>query len=124
MIGWVDYRKSVTEGGDFACTEWKGKGAEFQDVLCRKFIDCLGGYGMMDLGWSHPEVVEAVKDQLLNHSPQPSQVINFAGAYINTCRNCLILFVVLWLACLAWFYLGKLTTASSAIRARKLWKGL
>jgi putrescine aminotransferase len=70
--GWLDYRKSVTEAGDWAITEWTGAGAIFRDVLGREYIDCLGGYGMMDLGWGHPEVVEAVHSQL-NRTPMPSQ---------------------------------------------------
>jgi putrescine aminotransferase len=70
--GWLDYRKSVTEAGDWAATEWTGEGAVFRDVLGREFIDCLGGYGMMDLGWAHPEVVAAVRAQL-NRVPMPSQ---------------------------------------------------
>jgi putrescine aminotransferase len=70
--GWLDYRKSVTEAGDWAATEWTGSGALFEDVLGRKFIDCLGGYGMMDLGWGHPDVVKAVKAQL-GRTPMPSQ---------------------------------------------------
>ena len=70
--GWLDYRKSVTEAGDWAATEWTGEGAIFRDVLGREYIDCLGGYGMMDLGWGHPEVVEAVRNQL-NRTPMPSQ---------------------------------------------------
>lgn len=70
--GWLDYRKSVTEAGDWACVEWTGRGAIFRDVLGREYIDCLGGYGMMDLGWSHPDVVEAVRSQL-GRTPMPSQ---------------------------------------------------
>ena len=70
--GWLEYRKSVTEAGDWAVTEWTGKGAVFEDVLGRTYIDCLGGYGMMDLGWGHPEVVAAVKAQL-ERTPMPSQ---------------------------------------------------
>jgi putrescine aminotransferase len=70
--GWLDYRKSVTEAGDWAATEWTGSGALFQDVLGRQYIDCLGGYGMMDLGWGHPEVVASVRAQL-NRTPMPSQ---------------------------------------------------
>ena len=50
--GWLDYRKSVTEAGDWAVTEWTGSGAVFRDVLGREYIDCLGGYGMMDHGWA------------------------------------------------------------------------
>ncbi len=71
--GWLNYRKSVTEAGDWAATEWSGSGAVFRDVLGREFIDCLGGYGLLDLGWSHPEVVEAVKAQLTYRTPMPSQ---------------------------------------------------
>jgi len=41
--GWLDYRKSVTEAGDWAAVEWTGSGAIFRDVLGREFIDCLGG---------------------------------------------------------------------------------
>jgi putrescine aminotransferase len=70
--GWLEYRKSVTEAGDWASVEWIGEGAVFRDVLGREYIDCLGGFGMMDLGWRHPEVVRAVKAQL-DRSPMPSQ---------------------------------------------------
>jgi len=70
--GWLEYRKSVTEAGDWAATEWTGSGALFRDVLGREYIDCLGGYGLLDLGWSHPEVVENVRAQL-NRTPMPSQ---------------------------------------------------
>ena len=71
--GWLEYRKSVTEAGQWAATEWNGKGSVFEDVLGRKYIDFLGGFGMMDLGWGHPEVVEVVKAQLTHHAPMPSQ---------------------------------------------------
>jgi putrescine aminotransferase len=70
--GWLEYRKSVTEAGDWAATEWTGHGAVFCDVIGREYIDCLGGYGLLDLGWSHPEVVETVRAQL-GRTPMPSQ---------------------------------------------------
>ncbi len=70
--GWLEYRKSVTEAGDWAVTEWTGSGAIFRDVLGREYIDCLGGYGMMDHGWSHPDVVASVAAQL-RRTPMPSQ---------------------------------------------------
>jgi putrescine aminotransferase len=70
--GWLDYRKSITEAGDWASVEWTGSGAIFRDVLGREYIDCLGGYGMMNHGWSHPEVIDNVKAQL-NRTPMPSQ---------------------------------------------------
>jgi putrescine aminotransferase len=70
--GWLEYRKSVTEAGDWASVEWSGKGSTFTDVVGRKYIDWLGGFGMLDLGWCHPEVVEAVIAQV-KRSPMPSQ---------------------------------------------------
>ncbi|MCC7118765.1 MAG: aminotransferase class III-fold pyridoxal phosphate-dependent enzyme [Anaerolineales bacterium] len=69
---WLEYRKSVTESGDWAAVEWGGSGAVFKDVLGREYLDFLGGFGMMDLGWSHPDVVNTVKAQL-ERSPMPSQ---------------------------------------------------
>lgn len=69
---WLEYRKSVTEAGDWAAVEWTGSGAIFKDVLGREYLDCLGGYGMMNHGWSHPDVVAAVSAQLAR-SPMPSQ---------------------------------------------------
>ena len=69
---WLEYRKSVTEAGDWASVEWSGNGASFTDVLGRKYIDWLGGFGMFDLGWSHPEVIDAVMSQM-KRSPMPSQ---------------------------------------------------
>ncbi|MGQ9676230.1 MAG: aminotransferase class III-fold pyridoxal phosphate-dependent enzyme [Chloroflexota bacterium] len=70
--GWLEYRKSVTEAGGWAATEWTGRGAVFYDVLGREYIDCLGGYGLLDLGWSHPEVIDNVRAQL-SRTPMPSQ---------------------------------------------------
>jgi putrescine aminotransferase len=70
--GFLEYRKSVTEGGDFAAVEWSGRGATFTDALGRSFIDCLGGYGLLSLGWSHQKVVAAVKAQL-DRAPMPTQ---------------------------------------------------
>ena len=70
--GWLDYRKSVTEAGGWAAVEWTGSGAVFKDVLGREYLDCLGGYGMLNHGWSHPDVVAAVRAQL-GRTPMPSQ---------------------------------------------------
>jgi putrescine aminotransferase len=69
---WLEYRKSVTEAGDWAAVEWTGSGAVFKDVLGREYLDFLGGFGMMNHGWSHPEVVAAVRAQL-ERTPMPSQ---------------------------------------------------
>ena len=69
---WLEYRKSVTEAGQWAAVEWTGHGAEFEDVLGRKYIDFLGGYCMMSHGWAHPDIIASVQAQLLR-TPMPSQ---------------------------------------------------
>src|SRR5256712_8809962 len=70
--GFIEYRKSVAEAGDFAAVEWTGHGATFKDVLGREYIDCIGGFGLFNLGWAHPKVVGAVQAQL-QKSPLPTQ---------------------------------------------------
>ncbi len=62
--GYLDYRKSVVEMRDEPALEWVGEGSLFEDILGRKFIDCLGGYGIYSAGIRHPKIVKAVADQL------------------------------------------------------------
>ena len=70
--GLVRYRKSVTEAGDFAAIEWTGEGSIVRDLHGREWIDCLGGYGIYNLGIRHPEVLAAVHSQL-DRNPLPTQ---------------------------------------------------
>src|SRR5690349_6354762 len=44
--------------------EVKGEGCHIWDAEGRKYLVCLGGYGIFALGHRHPKVVEAVKRQL------------------------------------------------------------
>jgi putrescine aminotransferase len=62
--GYLDYRKSVVEMRDRPALEWVGEGSMFEDILGRKFIDCLGGYGIYSAGIRHPKIVNAVACQL------------------------------------------------------------
>lgn len=62
--GFLEYRKAVTEGGQFAAIEWSGKGSYFEDITGRKFIDCLGGYGIYSAGINHPKILRAVRSQM------------------------------------------------------------
>lgn len=70
--GWLKYKKSITESDGYAVTEWNGEGAVFQDVMGRKYIDFLGWYGLMSHGWSNPDIINAVRAQLLSNA-MPSQ---------------------------------------------------
>ncbi len=62
--GFLEYRKTVTEGGQFAAVEWSDNGACFKDVNGKEYIDCLGGFGIYNVGHRNPKVVKAVTDQL------------------------------------------------------------
>ena len=62
--GFITYRKSVTEAGQFSAIEWSGQGAILRDLLGREFIDCLGGYGIFSAGINHPRIVQAVITQM------------------------------------------------------------
>jgi putrescine aminotransferase len=62
--GYLEYRKAVTEGGEYAAIEWRGQGSYFEDITGRRYIDCLGGYGIYSAGINHPKIVRAVKSQL------------------------------------------------------------
>ena len=41
----------------------QGAGAMFEDLDGNKFLDWVGGVGVLNIGYSHPEVIEAVKKQ-------------------------------------------------------------
>jgi putrescine aminotransferase len=62
--GFLIYRKSVAETKDFAALEWSGRGSIMRDLLGREYIDCLGGYGIYNMGMCHPKIIAAVRSQL------------------------------------------------------------
>ncbi len=71
--GFLAYRKSVTKDGQFAAVEWKDAGPNsFMDVNGKEYIDCLGGFGIYNVGHRHPKVLQAVINQL-NRQPLHSQ---------------------------------------------------
>jgi len=51
--GFLEYRKSVST--DYTAVEWKDSGAHFTDIYGKDFIDCLGGYGIYNVGHRHPK---------------------------------------------------------------------
>jgi putrescine aminotransferase len=63
--GYLEYRKSVTEAGDYAAIEWEGEGSLIRDVFGREYLDFLGGYGIYNMGIKHPKIVHAVGSQLM-----------------------------------------------------------
>lgn len=63
--GFLEYRKSVTAGGDYGAVEWQAGGLNtLVDTQGEEFIDCLGGFGIFNVGHRNPVVVSAVQNQL------------------------------------------------------------
>ncbi|MCL5774220.1 MAG: putrescine aminotransferase [Firmicutes bacterium] len=60
--GFLEYRKAVSN--DYAAVEWKDSGTTLTDIYGKNYIDCLGGFGIYNVGHRHPKVLKAVLDQL------------------------------------------------------------
>ncbi len=54
-------------GNTYPITIAKGEGAMVEDLDGNVFVDFIGGVGVLNVGYSHPEVVEAVKAQADNY---------------------------------------------------------
>jgi putrescine aminotransferase len=72
--GFLQYRKSVST--DYTAIEWRDSGASFTDVRGKVFIDCLGGYGVYNVGHRHPKVIEAVMNQLKRQALHSQELID------------------------------------------------
>lgn len=47
----------------YPCVINRGEGAMLEDVDGNRFLDWIGGVGVLNIGYSHPELIEAVKEQ-------------------------------------------------------------
>ena len=41
----------------------RGEGAMIEDLDGNRFLDWIGGVGVLNIGYSHPEIIAAVKEQ-------------------------------------------------------------
>jgi putrescine aminotransferase len=63
--GFLEYRKATDPQRAGAVVEWSDAGLNsYRDVTGRQYIDCLGGFGIFNVGHRNPKVVKAVSDQL------------------------------------------------------------
>ena len=63
--GFLEYRKATDAQRAGAVVEWSDAGLNsYRDVNGRTYIDCLGGFGIFNVGHRNPKVVKAVSDQL------------------------------------------------------------
>ena len=47
----------------YPCVIKRGEGAMFEDVDGNIFLDWVGGVGVLNIGYSNPELIDAVKEQ-------------------------------------------------------------
>lgn len=75
------HRKSAST--DASAAEWVDEGAYFWDTRGRKYLDCLGGYGVYLLGHRHPRVVQAVQAELQRYALHSQELIDPLRAYLS-----------------------------------------
>lgn len=78
----IERRKKAVPGAitnPYPCVIKKGEGAMFEDVDGNIFLDWVGGVGVLNIGYSQPEVVEAVKAQADNYFHAMMNVVTHEG---------------------------------------------
>jgi putrescine aminotransferase len=71
--GFLEYRKATSVEHAAAAVEWEDAGPNsYRDVNGKEYIDCLGGFGIFNVGHRNPKVMAAVKSQL-DRQPLHSQ---------------------------------------------------
>lgn len=64
----------------------KAKGAELWDVEGKRYIDFIGGIGVLNVGHAHPKVVEAIKSQSESFIHTAFGIAQYEG-YIEVCEK-------------------------------------
>ncbi len=63
----------------YPCVINRGEGAMIEDVDGNIFLDWVGGVGVLNIGYSHPELVEAVKEQADKYFHAMMNIITHEG---------------------------------------------
>ncbi len=64
----------------------RAKGAELWDVEGKRYIDFIGGIGVLNVGHAHPKVVEAVKQQTENFIHTAFGIAQYES-YVEVCEK-------------------------------------
>ena len=78
--GFLQYRKSVST--DYTAIEWMDSGSTFTDIHGKVFIDCLGGYGVYNVGHRNSRVIEAVTNQMKRQALHSQELIDPLRAFL------------------------------------------
>ena len=68
--------------GAEGAVEFKDEGVYTYDNKGRRYLDCLGGYGIFNVGHRHPKVLDAVRNQLDQVCLHSQELINPWSAYL------------------------------------------
>lgn len=63
----------------YPCVISRGEGAMVEDVDGNTFLDWVGGVGVLNIGYSHPELIEAVKEQSEKYFHAMMNIITHEG---------------------------------------------
>lgn len=66
-------------GNPYPCVIQRGAGAVFEDLDGNIFLDWVGGVGVLNVGYSHPEIVQAVKDQADHYFHAMMNIVTHEG---------------------------------------------
>lgn len=78
----IERRRKATPAAircPYPCVIKRGEGAMVEDVDGNRFLDWVGGVGVLNMGYSRPEVVEAVKSQADNYFHAMFNIITHEG---------------------------------------------
>lgn len=78
----IDRRKAATPGAigcAYPVAIARGEGAMIEDLDGNRFLDWIGGVGVLNIGYSQPEVVEALKEQADNYFHGMFNIVTHEG---------------------------------------------
>lgn len=81
----IERRKEAIPGAircNYPCVIKRGEGAMLEDVDGNLFLDWVGGVGVLNVGYSHPELIDAVKNQADNYFHAMMNIVTHEG-YIS-----------------------------------------
>lgn len=63
----------------YPCVIKRGEGAVFEDLDGNIFLDWVGGVGVLNIGYSHPELICAVKEQSEKYFHAMMNIVTHSG---------------------------------------------
>lgn len=84
--GFLSYRKTMAQGDGGAALDWTDPypgTALFEDAKGNVYIDCLGGFGIFNVGRRNPVVIEAVTAQLSKQALHGQELLDPLRSYAS-----------------------------------------